>query len=113
MSAEIDKHLSRTTIIKRAKERWNARTRGERKRCGGKYRHIFHAPMTWFEDFNNLNPNQKNVLIKGELIRTYDSLPNSIKTEIKNSLGLSTFSSKWFRLSPSDKKKLLIHVLGT
>ena len=115
MAKGVDASLSRIGIIKRAKDKWNQRTAIEKLKSSGKYDHIFDRigikPMSWNEEFSNLNFRQRNILIKGELIRTYDSLPNSVKTEIKEKFGLSTFSSKWFRLPSSDKKKLLKEIL--
>ena len=107
--------LSRETIVSKAREKWDAKTSTEKIRSSHKYKHIFdklNLPLVdWNNEFSNLSKSQTNILIKGELIRTYDSMPNREKTKIKNQFGLSTFSSKWFRLSPSDKKILLNSVL--
>ena len=108
--------LSKGAIVERAKEKWNSK--GERKRlmCGKKYQHIFESrklEMTpWTNNFEKLTHSQKSILIKGELIRTYDSLANSEKTELKRLFGLERFSSKWFKLAPKDKKLLLNSVLN-
>ena len=107
--------LSRDSIIKRAEERWNSKPSSEKIRSSRKYKHIFeklNLPIVdWDNEFSKLSTSQTNILIKGELIRTYDSLPNSEKTKVKRKFGLTTFSSKWFRLLPSDKKVLLNSVL--
>lgn len=107
--------LSHDTIVKRAKEKWNSKLGTEKIRSGHKYRHIFeklNLPlMDWNVSFEKLSKNQVNILIKGELIRTYDSMSNKDKTRIKERFGLSVFSSKWFRLPPCDKKILLNSIL--
>jgi len=107
--------LSRESIVSRAKEKWDAKPSTEKVRSSHKYKHIFEKlklpSVDWNNEFSKLSKSQTNILIKGELIRTYDSMPNREKTKIKNQFGLSSFSSKWFRLSPSDKKILLNSVL--
>jgi hypothetical protein len=107
--------LSHTLIEKRASNKWNNKTVTERLNASLKYKHIFvkyHLAFNdWSNNFDELTSQQRNVLLKGELIRTYDALPNSCKTKIKKQLGLSSFSSKWFKLSPKDKKILLNSVL--
>ena len=107
--------LSHETIIERAKEKWNKKLSEEKIRCGRKYHHIFDKlnlpQVDWDNQFDELLKSQTNILIKGELIRTYDSMPNKDKTKIKENFGLSTFSSKWFRLPSCDKKILLNSVL--
>lgn len=108
--------LSRNTIEKRAKARWDSKSEPERIRASSKYRHVFEkfklSHNSWNGSFDSLKRAQRNILMKGELIRTYDALSNKQKTEIKKKFGLSTFSSKWFRLPSNDKKKLLELVLS-
>lgn len=107
--------LTYSSLEKRASDRWNKKTITERLRASSKYKHIFlkyHLPSNdWSNIFNGLTSQQKNILLKGELIRTYDALANTDKTKIKNKFGLSHFSSKWFKLSPQDKKTLLNSIL--
>ena len=107
--------LSRDVIVARAKEKWNSKPSLEKLRSSHKYKHIFEKlklpSVNWDNEFSKLSKSQTNILIKGELIRTYDSMPNREKTKIKKHFGLSSFSSKWFRLSPSDKKILLNSIL--
>ena len=107
--------LSYNSIKRRASDRWNNKTATERLHISSKYKHIFaryHLPANdWSNIFNELTSQQRNILLKGELIRTYDALANTDKTKIKNQFGLTHFSSKWFKLSPKDKKKLLNSVL--
>jgi hypothetical protein len=107
--------LSRESIVSRAKEKWDTKPSAEKVRSSHKYKHIFEKlklpSVNWDNEFSKLSKSQTNILIKGELIRTYDSMPNREKTKIKNHFGLSSFSSKWFRLSPSDKKILLNSIL--
>ena len=109
------KLLSRKSIIDRARNRWNSKTKIEKIRSGHKYKHIFERlkipTVDWNCEFSKLSKKQANILIKGELIRTYDSMPNKDKTYIKNCFGLSVFSSKWFRLPSCDKKILFNSVL--
>lgn len=112
----IENILSTSTITKNASERWNRKTPSEKIRSSLKYKHIFvkhNLPTTdWSNNFSNLTRQQRNILIKGELIRTYDALANMEKTRIKQKFGLSHFASKWFKLSPQDKKILLNSVLN-
>lgn len=107
--------LSHTIIERKACDKWNSKTIQERIHASYKYKHIFvkyNLPSNdWANKFDGLTSYQRNILLKGELIRTYDSLPNIDKTKIKREFGLSHFSSKWFKLSPHDKKKLLNSVL--
>lgn len=118
MESFNDISLSRTEIIERAEKRWNDRTLEEKIKKSNKYHHIINKIGSssnlspWTEKFSNLSQGQKRLLIRGELIRTYDSLPNQEKTKIKERLKLSTFSSKWFRLPPNDKKKILLNFLS-
>jgi hypothetical protein len=107
--------LSRASIERRASDRWDKKTVTERLHTSSKYKHIFaryHLPTNdWSNIFNKLTYHQRNILLKGELIRTYDALANTDKTRIKNQFGLSRFSSKWFKLPSQDKKILLNSVL--
>lgn len=113
---KIDNILSNQTVTKRASERWDRKTPAEKLRSSSKYKHIFvrhNLPTTdWSNSFSRLTKYQRNILIKGELIRTYDALANSDKTIIKKKFGLSHFASKWFKLSPHDKKILLNSILN-
>lgn len=115
MNKDTDISLSRMPILKRAESFWNSKSPTEKLRCKKKYQHILNkvgdSTYSWDKDFSNLSFRQKNILIKGELIRTYDSLSNQQKTKIKNKYNLSTFSSKWFKLPPKDKRILLLEIL--
>ncbi len=108
--------LDKTSISIRAKDKWNSKSEDSRLRASNKYKFLFEKfkkPIhDWRDTFDHLNKFQRNILIKGELIRTYDSLPNTEKTKIMRELELSKFSSKWYRLEPEDKKKLLNYVIG-
>ena len=109
-------YLSHGEILERAKENWNSKEEFKRIRAGNKYKHIFlkfKLPENdWRNEFSGLNRKQQNILLKGELIRSYDGLSNHAKTRLKKKLGLSLFSSKWFGLPPYDKKKLLASILN-
>jgi hypothetical protein len=109
------KILSQEGIVYRAEKRWNESNESKRISAGNRYRHIFERfkmpENDWRNDFSNLSDSQKSILIKGELIRTYDSLPNFKKTILKKHLELSSFSSKWYKLPPSDKKILLSSII--
>ena len=111
----LDTVFNKESINTRAKENWNYKDKESRLKCGNKYRHIFSDNKIkitdWSETFERLTKFQQNILIKGELIRTYDALPNIDKTEIKNKFGLSTFSTKWYKLPSSDRKILLKFVI--
>lgn len=114
-NGNINNILSYSAIAERAREKWNSKVSTEKVRCGKKYHHIFEKlnlpQVNWDSQFEELSKSQTNILIKGELIRTYDSMANREKTKIKEHFGLSAFSSKWFRLPPCDKKVLLNSVL--
>ena len=107
--------LDKTSISIRAKDKWNSKSEDSRLRASNKYKFLFEKfkkpAHDWSDTFDHLNKFQRNILIKGELIRTYDSLPNTEKTKIMRELELSKFSSKWYRLEPEDKKKLLNYVI--
>ena len=107
--------LSKVTIEKKAKEKWDSKIEKKRMMCGKKYQHIFDALKLeispWSNDFEDLTKSQKSILIKGELIRTYDGLTNSEKTSLKKLYNLEKFSSKWYKLTSRDKKILLNSIL--
>ena len=103
--------FNKKAIYKRAVHFWDDKTELERNRRGRKYDHIFAkrkwAKNEWSNPFDDLTSFQQRLLIKSEIIRTYDSLPNHDKTEIKRAFKLSEFASKWIKLSNIDKSKLL------
>lgn len=107
--------LNKTEILARAKLKWDEKDEATRIRAGSKYKHVFGKhkfPVNdWTHDFDDLTKFQQNVIVKGELIRTYDALANVAKTKIMRNFGLSTFSSKWFKLPGEDKKILLNYVI--
>jgi hypothetical protein len=107
--------LNKTEISSRAKTKWNEKSEANKVRAGSKYQHFlgkFKLPMNnCNSEFDVLTKYQQNVIVKGELIRTYDSLPNTAKTKIMREFGLSAFSSKWYKLPSGDKKILLNHVI--
>ena len=109
--------FNRKAIEQRAQENWDFKNQRSRTSCGRKYNHIFvKHKMTmnpWENDFYGLSPSQQKLLLKSEIIRTYDALPNSDKSKIKFSLGLSTFASKWYKLPSEDKKKILKVIINT
>ena len=115
MDIKFEEVFNKETIIKRAKENWDFKTKLDKIKASHKYNHIFIKQKViindWNDIFDNLAVPQKKILIKGELIRTYDGLPNRDKTKIKKMFDLSTFSSKWYRLPKSDKNKLLKFVI--
>ena len=117
METETTMPLSAESIKRLAKEKWDTKSEELRAFSGRKYMPFFarlRLPMNpWELSFDELTEAQRNVIIKGELIRTYDSLPNSEKTKLKELLGLSEFKSKWFRLGSRDKRILLGTILTT
>lgn len=106
--------FNKEAISKRAKEEWDSKSLQSKQMSGRKYKHIVikfdKKPHNWKNSFDSLSLFQKWLLIKGEIIRTYDNLPNSDKTKIKNMLKLSEFSPKWFRLKSSDKNLILNYI---
>ena len=107
--------LDKAEILSHAKLKWDSKDNANRVRAGSKYQHFLDKfklqTNDWVNDFENLSKPQQNVLIKGELIRIYDSLPNLSKTNIMREFGLSSFSSKWYKLPGKDKKTLLNYVI--
>lgn len=107
--------LDKSQILARAKLKWNEKTRDERIRAGSKYKHFvskYHLPASdWIDDFDMLTKSQQNIIVKGELIRYYDSLQNRVKTQIMREYNLSAFASKWYKLQSDDKMKLLNHII--
>ena len=107
--------LNKTEILERAKNKWNDKTESKKIKAGTKYQRFldkFNFTISnWDNCFDELTKYQQNIIIKGELIRTYDSLPNISKTRIMRDFGLSSFSSKWYKLPSSDKKILLNHLI--
>lgn len=107
--------LSIDSIIQRAAIRWDSKTPNEKIRSSSKYNHIFSKhnleKTEWTNPFAELSKHQRNILIKGELIRTYDAMTNTEKSEIKKQYKLPCFSSKWFKLDPTSKKILLTSIL--
>lgn len=112
---ELKDIFNKESINNRTRENWNYKDKNSRLKSGGKYQHIFDKVkkpiIDWSEEFDKLTKHQQNILIKGELIRTYDSLSNHDKTTLKREFELSTFSSKWYKLPSADKNKLLKFVL--
>ena len=107
--------LERNDIVQKAKLFWNSKDRDTRIRIGNKYHHIVSRfginTDDWIGGFDTLSKVQQNLIIKGELIRFYESLPNTDKTTIMFDFSLSTFSSKWYKLPGKDKKILLNYIL--
>jgi hypothetical protein len=107
--------LNKTEILTRAKQNWDSKSDANRVRAGSKYQHFLDKfklkTNDWSNNFDLLSEHQQHVLVKGELIRTYDSLPNILKTDIMHEFGLSIFSSKWYKLPSKDKKILLNHII--
>jgi len=108
-------NINKFEILARAKLSWNNKSDSSKIKAGNKYQAFlekFNLPTNdWLNDFDNLTKHQQNVIIKGELIRYYDSLPNIQKTYIMREFELSNFSSKWYKLSGADKKKLLNYII--
>lgn len=117
MSLTLNEIFNGNTIRKRAELSWNEKSYKTKIMSMYKYRHILkkyypnEENSNWNITFDQLSRCQQNILIKGELIRTYDLLPNHDKTRIKKEFKLSRYSSKWYKLDSKDKKKLLNHML--
>ena len=107
--------LNKTDILARAKLWWDGKSDEAKTKTGNKYHHFltkYNLPTNdWQNCFEKLSKYQQNVIVKGELIRYYDSLPNIQKTYIMRDFGLSEFSSKWYKLPSVDKKKLLDYIV--
>lgn len=107
--------FNKNSINDRAKENWNFKSEMSKIRASNKYKHIFKERNVNISDWNNifekLSRPQQVLLIKSELIRTYDALPNTDKTKLMIKFNLSSFATKWYKLSSSDKNKLLKYVL--
>ena len=107
--------FNKSSINSRAKEDWDCKSDTLKLKASLKYKHIFEEKdvslCDWTNLFDNLSRPQQILLIKSELIRTYDALPNIDKTKLKTKLKLSMFASKWYKLPSSDKNKLLKYVI--
>lgn len=107
--------FNKKSIRHRAKEHWDFKSESSRIKSSNKYKHIFSNKnvilQEWNKTFDELSKPQQVLLVKSELIRTYDALPNIDKTKLKKQFSLSKFSSKWYKLPSSDKSKLLMFVL--
>ncbi len=107
--------LNKSDILARAKISWDGKSDEAKLRAGNKYQHFldkYNFPTNdWLNSFDELSKHQQNVIVKGELIRFYDSLPNVQKTHIMRDFELSEFSSKWYKLPGIDKKKLLNYII--
>ena len=103
--------LSKSSIKNRAMDRWNKKSNSDKIRDGLKYEHVLKklglASNAWSCDFYALTKHQQSLLLKGELIRTYDSLCVSDKLKVKKKFNLSRFSNNWFNMDKKDKKTLL------
>lgn len=103
--------VTKESIYSRTSDFWNTKTKEDKIKLIKKYKHIEQFKNTtnddWLKNFDELSKEQKVLLCKGELIRTYDALPNIMKTKLKRDNNLSTFSSKWFKLPKEDKVILL------
>ena len=103
--------MSVYNIRAEAQREWDKKTQEERLKKGKSYNHIFTQRKfkcnDWSLPFAKLTKRQRNILIKGSLIRKYDELDNQTKTWIKNKFELSSFASKWYRLPSADKQKIL------
>jgi hypothetical protein len=83
MYFSIEDILDKKQIQERAAMRWNSFTPIERLRESKKYGHITaHGNAGWVLEFDYLDPPKQNILIKGELIRTYDKMLMSDKKKV-------------------------------
>ena len=106
--------IDKEQIRRRAKSAWDIQNPLEKLKSGKKYLHASDGirPIDWLCPFDALSEKQRNILIKGELIRTYDRLLLSDKKKLTNEACLSTFQTKWYKMSSIDKQKLLKHILN-
>ena len=114
MELTLDDLLIRNYVSQRTREKWD-REGDEYKECrGAKYAHIFKNPnnvLNWKVDFSELSRGQQSVLMKREIINTYDLLSHEEKKKLQDKLNLSRSPNKWFNLPPKDKKKILKVIL--
>ena len=114
MYFSIEDILDKKQVQDRAAVRWNSFGPIERLKEGHKYGHITQIKNSdWVLDFDQLTPFIQNILVKGELIRTYDNMLMSDRKKLTNEAHLSKFETKWFKFSSVDKEKLLKYVLDT
>lgn len=115
MYFSIEDILDKKQVVARAKSKWDCLTIPERMNKGRIYRHIAindNNLSSWVDAFDNLDKQHQNILIKSELIRTYDSMLMSDKRKLSSEANLSKFKTKWFKFTNEDKTKLLNHVLS-
>lgn len=110
-----EQFIDKTDILQKAKDKWDGKSVQDKLKTASKYLHFadkYRIPLNgWEKCFDSLSKRQQNIIVKGELIRVYDALPNTSKTKIMRNLGLTTFASKWFKLPACDKKTLLNYVI--
>ena len=112
MYFSIEDILDKEQIRERAANKWNSFSPIERLKKSQKYNHLGPFKNSeWVLDFDLLGQSKQNILIKGELIRTYDNMLISDRKKLTNEAHLSKFETKWVKFSPIDKEKLLNYVL--
>lgn len=99
--------MNREKIIERTRIFWDSKPSDVKNKISRKYNHLFKFNVNWDKPFALLSHKQQNILLKGELIRTYDALSNLEKTKIKHKYNLSEFSTKWYKMLTQDKMILL------
>lgn len=111
MNKELLDIISYEAILKRTEDDWDCKTFKEKKRKGKKFTYVCKLynvkDNNWILPFNSLSSFQKSLLIKGEVIRTYNALPNKDKTILKNYWNLHKFATKWYNLLSVDKITIL------
>lgn len=111
----MDDIVNLSTLTKKAQTKWDELSISERLRNARKYKHIFTklhlSTNPWDGAFSALSHDQQSILIKGELINLYNSLPFIEKERIKKGFNLSRTPNKWHRLPSIDKKRLLNGIL--
>ena len=111
MSNYSQPFLSSVRIMSLARNSWNGKSDNEKRKIARKYNHFFRdlglSHRDWSNTFDMLTKPQRKVLFKRELIKVYDSLDNSIKSNIMKDIHLRKFSSKWFKMPSCDKRTLL------
>lgn len=114
MELTLDDLLIRNYVSQRTREKWNNEDDENKEYRGLKYAHLFQKSnnvLDWKVDYSDLTKGQQSLLMKREIINTYDLLSHEEKKKLQNQLKLSRSPNKWFNLPPRDKAKILKVVL--
>ena len=113
MKKKLDDYVSLESIRKRAIENWDNKTVDEKRKKSERYKHVSeiygYYGLKWNKSFLELNDFQQMVVMKAEIIRTYDMLNVYYRKVFNEYLGLEENAKKWHLLSFKSKNKIMEH----